>query len=330
MPIGKDDTLRMPRNRTYQAADSPIVHPVISEDLPVLPGGLAPDPARSAPVIGPLGDGPGYWAGGPSAVLDDQGVVLAYRLRRPVGEGRGYCVVIARSADGEHFETIKAITKDEMDAESLERPALVLTQDGTWRLYLSCATRGTKHWRVEVLEASAPDAFDPARRSVMLPGDGARAVKDPVFAWRGGKWHMWACVHPLTEPEDTDRMWTEYAVSADGLEWTWHGPALSPRPGEWDARGARVADVRFTPDGVIALYDGRASAEENFEERTGLAFGSSPGALTALGSAPAAESPHAGHGLRYVSMLELPDGRERLYYELTRADGAHELRTELR
>ena len=128
----------------------------------------------------------------------------------------------------------------------------------------------------------------------------------------------------------TDRMWTEYAVSADGLDWTWQGPALSPRPGEWDARGARVSAVRFGPDGVMACYDGRASAEENFEERTGVAFGPAPGTLTASESGPAAQSPYAGHGLRYLSVLQLPDGRERLYYEMTRADGAHELRTELR
>jgi hypothetical protein len=205
-----------------------------------------------------------------------------------------------------------------------------VTQDGTWRLYLSCATWGTKHWRVEVLEAGAPEGFEPRMRSVMLSGDATRAIKDPVFAWHNGKWHMWACVHPLTDPGQTDRMWTEYAVSADGLDWTWQGPALSPRPGEWDARGARVSAVRFGPDGVMACYDGRASAEENFEERTGVAFGPTPGTLTASESGPAAQSPYAGYGLRYLSVLQLPDGRERLYYEMTRADGAHELRTELR
>jgi hypothetical protein len=326
MSLGKDAIA----NRTYQASDSPIVQDVISEEFPALPDGLAPDPARSVLVAGPADDGPGSWAGAPSAVRDDQGIVLAYRLRRPAGEGRGYGIVIARSADGVTFETLQTIAKDEMDAESLERPALALTQDGSWRLYLSCATWGTKHWRVEVLEAGSPDAFDPRQRSVMLPGDEQRAVKDPVIAWQGGKWHMWACVHPLTDPEQTDRMWTEYAVSADGLEWTWQGPALSPRPGEWDGRGARVTAVRFGPEGVVAYYDGRASAAENFEERTGIALGTGPGALTASAPAPAAQSPHGGHGLRYVSVLPLPDGRERLYYELTRPDGAHELRTELR
>jgi len=263
-------------------------------------------------------------------VLDGGDIVLAYRLRRPAGQGRGYAVVIARSSDGETFKTIQVIGKDELAAESLERPVLAVTPDGTWRLYLSCATPGTKHWRVDVLQAPAPEAFDTRWRSVMLPGDATRAVKDPVIIRENGQWHMWACIHPLSDPDQTDRMTTEYATSADGLDWTWHGPALLPREGEWDCRGVRVTAVRFVPEGVVAYYDGRASAEENFEERTGVAFGPGPGALAAIGSGPVAQSAEGAHGLRYLSILQAEDGRERLYYELTRADGSHELRTEIR
>ncbi len=307
-----------------------MVHSGVGEDdLRKLPS-ASPEPALSVPAVRPAGTGPGTWAGSPSAVLDGADIVLAYRLRRPEGAGRGHAVALAHSRDGVHFETIHTITKDQVDAESLERPALAVTADGTWRLYLSCATRGTKHWRVELLEAPAPDRFDPRRRSVLLAGDETRAVKDPVISWHDGKWHLWACIHPLADPDATDRMWTEYASSAHGLDWTWHGPALQPRPGKWDGRGVRVTHVRFTPGGVVAYYDGRATAAENFEERTGIAFGPEPGALKAVGSAPAAQSPAAGRGLRYLSVVRLPDGRERLYYELTRADGAHELVTELR
>src|ERR1019366_9224380 len=55
-----------------------------------------------------------------------------------------YAVAVARSDDGENFETILTLRNDEFGTPSLERPALVRTPDGTWRLYVSCATKGTK------------------------------------------------------------------------------------------------------------------------------------------------------------------------------------------
>jgi hypothetical protein len=290
---------------------------------------LLPRPDESTVVIAPPGAGRGYWAGAPSAVLGDDGIYLGYRLRRPIGAGRGYAVAIARSADGVHFETLTTIGREEVGAESLERPVLVRADSGRWRLYLSCATPGTKHWRVELLEAQTPAEFDASRRVVVLPGDAKTGVKDPVIRLNG-TWQMWACCHPLADPADADQMVTDYATSSDGLEWTWHGTALSGRPGYWDSRGTRISAVWQDGDSVVAFYDGRASAAENYEERTGIAIGTEPESLVALGAHPAAESPYAGRGLRYLDILELPGGGRRIYYEMARPDGSHELRTELR
>jgi hypothetical protein len=296
---------------------------------------LLPRPGDAVLAVVPPGSGPGYWAGGPSAVLTDDGVYLAYRLRRPVGSGRGYAVAIAFARDGVNFgPPVKVITKQEMDTESLERPELVALPDGRWRLYLSCATTGTKHWRVEVTEAAHPARFDVRRREVVLPGDVTkRAVKDPVIQRRGSRWHMWATIHPLADPLETDQMSTEYATSADGLDWTWQGTALAGRPGEWDSRGTRVTAVRLAGQSVTAYYDGRASAAENYEERTGVAVGTDPAALVATsvpGAGPAVSSPYRGGGLRYMEFVDLPGGPTRLYYEMTQPDGSHALVTELR
>jgi hypothetical protein len=291
---------------------------------------LLPRPDRGVVAAAPPGTGPGYWAGAPCAVAGDGGIFLAYRLRRPIGQGRGYAVAVARSADGERFETLLSIGKEEMATESLERPALVRTPQGRWRLYLSCATPGTKHWRVEMTEAAHPAEFDVRQRSTVLPGDAKTGVKDPVIRYHDGRWHLWASCHPLADSAQTDQMTTEYATSPDGLAWTWHGTALSGTPGRWDSRGTRVTSVDFGGGVVTAYYDGRASAAENYEERTGVATGADPAALTAADDGPAASSPYHGGGLRYLDVVALPDGRHRLYYEMTRPDGSHALFTELR
>jgi len=307
-------------------SDEEIVAPLAPLPFDVLP----PQPEKSVVAVPPPGNGAGNWVGAPSAIRHGDQIFLAYRLRRPIGQGRGYAVEIARSDDGENFTTLQTITKEQMDCESLERPVLVDLPDGRWRLYLSCATYGTKHWRIEAMEADDPGSFDPATSRTVLPGDHTKAVKDPVIVHRDGTWHLWASTHPLADADEADQMVTEYATSPDGLDWTWHGVALGRRPGEWDSRGARVSSVRFARGAVMAYYDGRASAEENYEERTGLAAGTGPAALAAVGADPVAQSAEGRQGLRYVSIVDLGDGHERLYYELTREDGSHDLRTELR
>ena len=271
--------------------------------MPPIPGS-----GRATVAVPAPGAGPGCWAGAPSAALDDDGaVLLAYRVRDV--ERRGAAVVLARAADGERFEPVATLDKERFGAESLERPALVRTADGRWRLYVCCATPGSKHWWIDALDADDPGAFADAGAQTVLPGDARTGVKDPVVRRAGGGWRAWICCHPLELPGEEDRMSTALATSDDGLRWRWEGTVLAPRPGAWDARGARVTAV--LADGTV-FYDGRATKDANFSERTGV-----------VGlDAPVAD-------VRYLDVLELAGGDARLFYEAPLPDGSHELRTEL-
>ena len=67
-------------------------------------------------------------------------------------------------------------------------------------------------------------------------------------------------MHPLTEGNDNaDKMTSVDALSG--------ATVMVPEPGTWYSRGTRLTAVV----GEHAYFDGRASAAENFEERTGVA-----------------------------------------------------------
>jgi hypothetical protein len=268
--------------------------------LPTMAGATVAVPAP--------GTGPGYWAGAPSAVLDGDTYLLAYRVRN--GHDGNDQTVVARSEDGERFEPVVTLDESRFGATAVERPALVRA-DGGWRLYVCCATPGSRHWWIGALEAPTIEALQDAEHQTVFPGDELLGVKDPVVERDAdGRWHAWICCHLLDIPDEEDRMNGAYATSADGLTWDWHGTVLEGRPGTWDARGARITAV--LPDGRMS-YDGRASKEENWFEKTGI---------TEARDEPVAD-------VRYLEILRLPGGGHRLYYEARLPDESHELRTEV-
>ena len=276
--------------------------------------------------------GPGNWAGAPHATLDDGVYWLSYRVRRATGpervRTRGVETVVASSTDGERFATVATIGREAFGTDSFERPCLVRRPQGGWRLYVCCATPGSKHWWIEAIDADDPSGFPTGERTVVFPGSAALAVKDPIVeVGGGGAWRAWVCCHPLTEPGEEDRMTTAYATSTDGLSWHWHGEVLRPIPGTWDQRGARMTTI-LSSEPLVVLYDGRASAEDNWFEQTGIARERN-GALAADPDGPAARSPYSDGALRYACAVSLPDGRTRFYFEAASADGAHDLWTSI-
>ncbi len=279
-------------------------------------------------VVPAPGIGAGNWSGAASAVLVDGFFWLTWRVRRPLTDGRGVTVVVARSDDGETFETVTEVSRESFGAESFERPVLMPVPGLGWRLYLSCATPGSKHWWVDSLTAPTVEDLPAGRQQVVLAGDEHTAVKDPVITQDDQGWHLWLCCHPLDEPGHEDRMTTRYLRSADGRAWTDHGEVLAGRPGEWDERGARVTAV-IGHDPLTVLYDGRPDAASNWFETTGVAVWDGDRLVPDPSVAPIA-SPYSDGAFRYASAVALDDGRTRFYVEAARDDAAHDLVTFVR
>ncbi len=255
-------------------------------------------------------------------------ILLTYRLRRPRGgppPDRGHECRIAESADGIRFEDIWSVRKDAFSSTSMERFNLQRDADGRYLLYVSYEHPDDGLWRIDVLEADAPDAFDPAAaRTVLTPaGTATVAVKDPYVLRVGDEYWMYVSTFLGTQGDGPAP--TCLAVSRDGLAYEWLGEVLSVGTG-WDRYQARLSGILPAGDGYVGFYDGAGSAAEDTEERLGVAVAPDLRTWERLSvDAPWLASPHATGSLRYLDGLER-HGEWWLYYEYARADGSHELR----
>ena len=302
------------------------------------------DPAAGQTVREPLGAGPGWWVGAPSACRDPHSgqVFLCFRYRKPRELGRGVECRIAASSDGLDFADVWSATKADLDTQSMEKSGLMV-MEGRWHLYLSFVGADGR-WRIEHVVAGSPAEFDVRRRvPVLTPDDcGAEGVKDPAVYWVGGRLHMLVSYAPqprvATSAADMHNTGDVYntgivkshtglAVSADGETWEWAGDVMTPPETGWDCYCTRISSVLYQPPVWLGFYDGSVSVAENYEERAGLCVSADLRRWERVSTTgPCLTSPHASGSVRYVEALPMPDGL-RYYYEYARPDGSHELRT---
>ncbi|GAA1018751.1 hypothetical protein Aple_026270 [Acrocarpospora pleiomorpha] len=305
------------------------------------------NPLDSTVVLTPEADEPGYWIGCASVLHEPlrNRFVLTYRQRRPRGHAggdRGYRCAVAVSEDGVTFTDVWSVNKRELGSPSMERFS-VIAVDGGYQLYISYVDPADNRWRIDLLEAQDVDGFDIASRREVLTAasTGTEGVKDPYVVRRGPVTYLIASyaaglptADGATAAHATADIYnvgvtthpTGLATSVDGREFSWHGEVLGVGDG-WDRYQARINSVvALDGGGYLGFYDGSASHQENYEERTGLAV--SPDLFTwhrLTPDGPWTVAPHATGSVRYVD-AHVIDGEWWIYFETTRPDGAHELR----
>ncbi|WP_223167977.1 hypothetical protein [Nonomuraea sp. SYSU D8015] len=300
------------------------------------------DPTAGTVVLSPEKNEPGYWAGCAGVLGDGDRYWLTYRQRRPRGAEaeRGWRCAVAVSDDGIGFTDVWAVHKDELGSSSMERFCLTPAGDGGFRLFISYVDPADNRWRIDALTAKDPSAFDLATRRPVLTAasTGTEGVKDPYVMSVGPVTYLFASFAaalsgPAPEAHATGDIYnvgatthpTGLATSLDGESFTWHGTVLPVGAG-WNRYQTRLNSVVHVEGGYVGFYDGSASHEENYEERCGIAVSADLFTWHRLSDdGPWVTAPHGTGSVRYVEAL-IVDGEWRLYYEMTRADGAHELR----
>jgi len=298
------------------------------------------DPSEGVTVVEPEGEGYGYWVGGHNVVYDpdEHKFYLYYRIRHPLGKGRGGKCCVAESSDGVQFRCIWEATKEQLHAQSIEAGSLIQDPEtGRWRLYVSYQVLGGTAWRVDVLEANKPAEFDAwHHRTVMDPQDyGVSFIKDPKVYIVGGLYTVFACVSPQRRWEENEAGWrhplgmdsTAILTSPDGLyfgNFKYVFESGSGPQGEWGHFRARINSVIYLPPVYIGFFDGGTTSYDNYGEWCGIATSHDLERWTRVST----DRPwiRSAHGcIRYMDALVVEDAVW-YYYEWTREDGSHELR----
>ena len=292
------------------------------------------DASEGEVVREPPGAGYGNWVGG-KVSFDPQTrqFVLFYRERRPLEHGRAGRCAVAVSEDGVAFNDVWDASKADFNANSIEEGHCLRVGE-EWFLYVSYEMAGTSTWRIDLLRAPGPGAFETqGRRTILSPSDfDLPWIKDPYVLPVDDELWLYAAVPAREGAEVTGDVVTAApmdatvrARSGDGI----YFPQIeyvfeAPGDDTWHGRRARLNSVIPWESGFLGLFDGGRTFYDNYEEKAGLAWSEDGSSWTRLETeGPWLTSPYGT--VRYVCAVAADD-RVHFYYEYTREDGSHDLR----
>jgi len=182
---------------------------------------------------------PGSWCGAGKCVLDieNEEFILTSRPRKVEGDVRGFAANIYKSKDGVKYDLVSSLLAEEVAEKSkIKIHSIEGTQllkdplTGQWYFYLSCDTGPEFIWGGifwETMLFAADDLKGPWEYQDLVIRHGLGQAYDAVQSRDSsidivdGKWWMLYRAH--------DREWRirmALATSADGINWTKHGPFL--------------------------------------------------------------------------------------------------------
>ncbi len=218
--------------------------------------------AQYLTVVEPDQDTAEWWAGAPSVCRDAEGVFwMACRMREgdsPRGR-RGYEIRLLRSDDGERFEPVHSLRREDVPIPGFERPALLFDRaSGRFSLY-ACGPYGDGPWCIlRFDDAASPTEFVASTgRPVIVPDppgadprrNAVAGYKDPFILQARDGLHCFVIGYDRVER-------TYHFGSSDGSHWekVGGGPALGL--GGWHTFYTRPASVLPLGAGCLIVYEG--------------------------------------------------------------------------
>ena len=240
-------------------------------------------------VLDPPDFDPGSWIGAGKAVFDRRSnqFLLTARPRVAAAGARGYAANVYRSGDGEEYELVGSITKEQLSKSSaLHIHSIEGTQllrdpySGKWHFYLSVDAGdafiwGGLHWKTLLLTAHDPEGPWESKGLVLLndqPYDQLQARDATIDIIDG----TWLCLYKAMDGDRKKR--PGLATSADGVSWKKRGPFTI----DGQDRFAFLSGTLFAGSngplfiGIERLGDDRAPREVVYADEHHIGHGTGP------------------------------------------------------